>query len=511
MKQLGIYIYIMAAIWLALAVVFNILPRSTWSHLEKRHLASFPAYSASALLSGSYTQAISRWYSDTEPFRDIFMAVSMEEKAALALSVSDDDVTFHAATPTAAPLPDPTAVNDDGRHGIPQLTDMPDADADAKIANAGIIIVGRGEKVRALMAYGGSAAGGASYAEAANEYRRVFGPSVKVYSMTIPTAVEYYCPEKARRCTSSQRATINNIHRLLSPDVYAVDVYTPLGAHVNEDIFLRTDHHWAPLGAYYAAQQFAKIAKVPFRSLQNYQRRVVAGFVGSMYGYSNDISIKKAPEDFVYYIPKGVEYTTTYIDYTLDDSYRIVAESRPCKGPFFYHYKDGNGGAYCTFMGSDKRIVKVHTSTKNGRRLMILKDSFGNAIPGYLFYSFEDIVVVDYRYFTKNMRRFVDENKITDILFANNIFNACSSKIAARYSRFLAQNDVPLPRKISVPKDTALQAKPQQHKDLKNDAETQPAAAVCEGVNDMEQKGQEHETRDKTEDNVKEKGDTISG
>lgn len=486
MKQLGIYIYMMAALWLALAVVFNFLPRSTWSQLEKRQLAAFPTFSFEALLSGEYTQAVSRWYSDTEPYRDVFMAVSMEEKAALSLSLSDDDVTFHAAAPEPQTTGDDDASEKQERHDIAELSDLPNADADAKIANAGIIIVGRGDKVRALMAYGGSSNGGAAYAEAANEYKRTFGSSVKVYSMAIPTAIDFYCPEKARKCTKSQRATINNIHRLLSPDVYAVDVYTPLGNHVNEDIYLRTDHHWAPLGAYYAAQQFAKVAKVPFRTLQSYQRRVVTGYVGSMYGYSNDISLKKAPEDFVYYIPNGVEYTTTYADYTLNADYRIVAESKPCKGPFFYHYRDGNGGAYCTFMGSDKRIVKVHTSTRNGRRLMILKDSFGNAIPGYLFYSFEDIVVVDYRYFTKNMKRFVADNKITDILFANNIFNACSSKIAARYAHFLTQEDVLLPGRMPAVKDSMQERKQPQPTEIKKDVESRAAATEPDMTDDAQ-------------------------
>lgn len=103
------------------------------------------------------------------------------------------------------------------------------------------------------------------------------------------------------------------------------------------------------------------------------------------------------------------------------------------------HYRDGNGGAYCTFMGGDTKITQVRTSVKNGRRVMILKDSFGNALPGYLFGSFEEVHVVDSRYFTKNMVQYVHDNRITDILFANNIFNAYSPRIANAYIRFLDQ------------------------------------------------------------------------
>ena len=131
----------------------------------------------------------------------------------------------------------------------------------------------------------------------------------------------------------------------------------------------------------------------------------------------------------------------------------------PYKSIFFYKYKDGSGGAYCTFMGSDTRITHVHTSTKNGRRLLILKDSFGNALPGYLFYSFEDIHVIDSRYFTKNMVDYVNENQITDILFANNIFKAYSSHTYSNYLRFLTQTNG-IQKPVSHAQDSSAQRKP---------------------------------------------------
>ena len=90
-------------------------------------------------------------------------------------------------------------------------------------------------------------------------------------------------------------------------------------------------------------------------------------------------------------------------------------------------------------MGGDAKITTITTSTHNGRRLLILKDSFGNALPGYLFYSFEQIFVVDSRYFAKNMKQYVRENKVTDILFAYNIFNAYSTKVAKKLESLLDQ------------------------------------------------------------------------
>jgi hypothetical protein len=81
----------------------------------------------------------------------------------------------------------------------------------------------------------------------------------------------------------------------------------------------------------------------------------------------------------------------------------------------------------------------VRTATDNGRRLIIIKDSFGNALPGYLFYSFEEIHVLDYRYFNRNLKDYVSEHGITDILLANNISFACNPKAVNAYKRFLEQ------------------------------------------------------------------------
>ena len=95
--------------------------------------------------------------------------------------------------------------------------------------------------------------------------------------------------------------------------------------------------------------------------------------------------------------------------------------------------------AYSTFMGGDAKIVKVVTSTKNGRRIAIIKDSFGNAVPGYLFGSFEEVHVLDYRYFPKNIVKYVKDNRITDFCFINNIFNAYTQSVSASYRKLLDQ------------------------------------------------------------------------
>lgn len=332
------------------------------------------------------------------------------------------------------------AQNDRKCIGGAEYMNKVNAGAVARKSPGGMIIAGKGDSLRALEPFHGTVAKAGNYADAVNRYNKEFGRQARVYCMVIPTAVEYYCPDTARTWTQREQPVINGIYEALADSVCAVDVWTVLARHAPEAIYSRTDHHWAPLGAYYAAREFAGIAGVPFRDIEDYDRDTVRNYVGTMYRFSRDRAVKESPEEFVYYIPRDVEYTSTSVNYTLDKSRRrVISETAPKESGFFIRYSDGSSGAYCTFMGGDTKLVRVVTSTKNGRRLMILKDSFGNALPGYLFSSFEEIHVADCRYFTKNMREYVNSNNITDILFANNIGHACQSRIAENYINYLKQ------------------------------------------------------------------------
>ena len=99
MKQDNIYISIIAIIFTALVCIFDFLPRSTFSILEKRDLKQFPKYSFESLRTGDFTKNINSWFSDSEPYRDFFMMVSMKQKNLLGITApGEEQVKFHAAT-----------------------------------------------------------------------------------------------------------------------------------------------------------------------------------------------------------------------------------------------------------------------------------------------------------------------------------------------------------------------------------------------------------------------------
>lgn len=516
MKREYAFLVIVGAVFIALTLVFLTFPRSTFSELERRELATFPKFSMARLTDGSFTRDVSAWFSDSQPFRDHFMGLSMELKSRQALRTGgDDEVAFHATAPepeSAAIEPAETLgglVNPETekRGSTIEVESAPVAeDGVAKLAHSGIIIVGSGEKVRALMAFGGSEKGGGAYAEMANEYKRVLGSGVNVYCMIIPTAAEFYTPPKAAKMTRPQLPTIRHIYSMLD-GARGVDAYSALARHADESIYLRTDHHWSPLGAYYAAEEFARLAGVPFKDLTHYNTKTVRNFVGTMYGYSKDPAIKNAPEDFVYYIPQDTTYTVSYVTLTLNKDFKVVGESKPYRGHYFRYFKDGSSAAYSTFMGGDYNQTTVKTNVPNGRRLVVIKDSYGNAVPGYLFGSFEEIHVLDHRYFRHAVRDYVKEHGITDVLLINNIFNAYSSGVAHRYRHILTNvTEAPKPRAATAGESAGAKsaAKSVQKSDSTKAAVDKAAGKTTEKAEEKTVEKTEEKTTEKTEEKTEE-------
>ena len=68
----------------------------------------------------------------------------------------------------------------------------------------------------------------------------------------------------------------------------------------------------------------------------------------------------------------------------------------------------------------------VKTSNKNGRRVLLLKNSYGNPFGVFLVSSFEQVLIVDYRYFDGKVTSLVREYGITDVIILNGVFTANS-------------------------------------------------------------------------------------
>lgn len=426
-KTIGVSL--LSGVVIVVAAVLLIAPRSTISYEENRLLAEKPKFSLTSLLDGSYTSGWSEYYNDTVPFRSKLKKTISAMMQWTGVQSEEDTVFFgnvsqvkkKTTTPVATTESVETTVavaaaGNDETNTEPAVTttvvtttEDPNDEPAAEIGE-GIIL----DHKRAVCVYGGSFSVGQDYAETLNAYQQDLGSDVQVYSLVAPTAVSYYLPEEYANYTASETENIDNINSYLN-GVKPVDAYNALKPHTAEAIYARTDHHWLPLGAYYAAEAFAKVADVPFASLSDYDTATKKDYVGSMYTYTESAVLLDNPEEFTYYIPKN-KYKTTYYSTSFTD---------PTEGDLLMNL-DGydNSMYYLVFMGGDDKITHVETDCKNGRTLVIFKDSYGNALVPCLTSSFENIYVCDMRYFELNAIDFCKQVGCTDLLFAMNTFSA---------------------------------------------------------------------------------------
>lgn len=441
----------MLLIIIIIAVMLIVVRRESGvSEHDNRELAAFPELSVSSWFDGSFTSGITDYYTDTIPYRESLLGFSSKFSKLYGLSFGGGDrvvqhgnvgdvetekftgsvtitskVEIFTGTPQTTKPSDtettPQVTTPQGETSTTTpMTTLPVEDEDGRLSN-GILIVGQGEDIRALEGYGGSFAYGRNYAEFVNKYKQDLGQYVNVYSMCIPTAFAFYCPPNMRDNYGDQLDNINNIRSHLN-GVIDIDIYSVLKERKDEYIYSRTDHHWQPIAAYYAAKVFADTAQVDYKDISTYEKVVEQDFLGTLYAYSDyDAELKKYPDSFTYYKPwNNNSLKVTYYDTSFKNGQKSSL--------FFKAAQKIN--LYSSFLGDDKRIAHINNpDCKNGRTLVIFKDSFGNALVPFLTSSFENIYVVDLRYFTPNAIEFCENVGATDVLFATCMFTCSSQKV----------------------------------------------------------------------------------
>ena len=427
--SVGAFLFVFAAI----AIFLLVFPRSTKSQIENRNLAEFPTFSLESYFSGDFTAGITTFYDDTVPYHDSFKNMSNQIKSSFGMRLfstistaaenNEDSGKEAEATPTPSPTPDPYE-GVAGREILSEFTQAVSAadepyqrDYSAEENSTlewvnNLLMVNWDGHWRCMEAFGGGS--GSNYASALNELQSKISPDVTIWSMPAPTSSAIYTPKNALEYVADQSECFDNIAAKLNDGIRSVNVVDVMKKHTEENIYLRTDHHWQPLGAYYAARTFAEAAGVPFADLTMYEKGVNEGYVGTMYGFSQDSRLLNDPEDFEYYVPRA-DYQAYYYD-----------------ASFNYLYSDDlfaevdTANSYVMFLGGDNYVVKVDTGVTNGRKLLVVKDSYGNAEIPFYTSSFEQIYVLDVRYFERNLVNFIEATGVTDVLFTMSAYSVVS-------------------------------------------------------------------------------------
>ncbi len=270
------------------------------------------------------------------------------------------------------------------------------------------------------------------YAALVSEVADSLNGKTKVYSLIIPTSYGVTLPDDIKTQIANyadQGENIAKVFSKMSENVTPVYCYDDLMTHRDEYLYFRTDHHWNGKGAYYAYAAFCRTKGIEPYTLEEREKKEFDGFLGTMY-QNNGKDKKLLPADTVEaFLPVSANATMKFTN----------TEGTTYDRPIVKDVSEWSSGAkYNTFAGSDNPITEfTNPDVADGSVLIVVKESFGNALLPYLVDHYSKIYEIDYRYWKGDLVSFAEEVGADDLLFANNIMMTSTSLLVGNLSKII--------------------------------------------------------------------------
>jgi len=265
----------------------------------------------------------------------------------------------------------------------------------------------------ALEYFSSSKSGNQKYADAVNAFAAKY-PYLNITALLTPKACAYIAPAGYKTTYDSQKAFIDATYGMLDSGIRLADCASLLEEHKGEYTFYRTDHHWTSLGAYYASEAFCIANGFKVVELNEYETRIGVDHIGSLYNFCKDPKpscLLGNPDNSIARIPL-TPYTMTYVSGGKTYTGKAV--------------NPANKTYSAMFLCGDQPFTHIVTENKNGRKLLVFKESYGNAFVPYMIDYFEEIIAIDFRKDTASVSAIVSQYGITDALIINNVQSAVS-------------------------------------------------------------------------------------
>lgn len=176
----------------------------------------------------------------------------------------------------------------------------------------------------------------------------------------------------------------------------AIDVRAELSEHSDEYIYYRTDHHWTADGMYIAYRSLCEsLGLEPIAQDELVRTTLSDDFLGTVIA---KVGIESEPD--------------TMIDLTSSDQPNIhvvygngISES----DSLYVEEKLETRDKYGVYLGGNPSIADITTSVKNGKTLVLAKDSYAHCMLPLLANHYERLIVIDLRSFNKGFSTYLDE------------------------------------------------------------------------------------------------------
>ncbi|PWJ51542.1 DHHW family protein [Faecalicatena contorta] len=205
---------------------------------------------------------------------------------------------------------------------------------------------------------------------------------------------------------ADQNVSIAQLKKELGNSVQWIDGVQALNEHKNERIYYKTDPHWTSLGAFYVFEEAAGILGITTDFSSGYASYpITTDFNGALASRSGcEMNVK---EEISIYVPKDTDndVVVNYVDEQKKTTSLYDLE--------MLHTRD----KYGVFLSGNTSVVDIKTMAESRKKLLIVRDSYANCFVPFLTPYFQEIVLVDPRYYSGTVQDIMETYQITDVLF----------------------------------------------------------------------------------------------
>lgn len=182
-----------------------------------------------------------------------------------------------------------------------------------------------------------------------------------------------------------------------------IDVSLELENHKNEPIYFKTDHHWTPYGAYLAYRVLMDRLQVSPIALEYFTENTEENFFGTYYSKFRGNFVSSEP--FAYYRNPKEKLKVNYVGME-DKKDTLIFEE-------YLLERD----KYKIFLGGNDPLVTIENDdAKNNKKVLVLKDSYANAMTPFLSETFKEVHLLDVRFYNLSLKEYMEKENFDEVI-----------------------------------------------------------------------------------------------
>lgn len=216
----------------------------------------------------------------------------------------------------------------------------------------------------------------------------------------------------------TQSAIIATCYDALDHAAPVSGITAALLSHRGEPLYYHTDHHPTSLGAYYIYTALSDALAFAPNPLAAYSRETVStSFSGTARAKSGAWWI--APDSIELFSLPGAP-TSVLTTHEGAEETRLAG--------LYDRARLETADQYTVFLGGNHPRQVIATGVQNGRRLLLVKDSFAHCITPFLASHYSEIHLLDLRYYRASVQTYVQEHNIDTVVVLYSVSSFMTDK-----------------------------------------------------------------------------------